>query len=163
MFNILQPFFSPPPILKIFVLFLSPCVFREAFCGMVSRRMRGQRKTERDAQVSSVIGDGLELQVPRMRARPSLLRVSHQHWPTNCPPFHPWTPARVHLLHFIPIPPSVLEDLWLIRGGLRKAEECSGTRFIQRIHGKVREYKERYEKEEVMGVFSGETLWLSIG
>lgn len=57
MFNISQPFFSPPPILKIFVLFLSPCVFREAFSGMVSRRMREERKTERDARVPSVIGD----------------------------------------------------------------------------------------------------------
>ncbi|KAK7147788.1 hypothetical protein R3I94_010348 [Phoxinus phoxinus] len=57
MFNISQPFFSPPPILKIFVLFLSSRVFREAFSGMVSRRMRGERKTERDARVPPVIGD----------------------------------------------------------------------------------------------------------
>jgi len=43
---------------------------------MVSRRMRGERKTERDARVPPVIGDWAGT---AMQARPSLLRVSHQH------------------------------------------------------------------------------------
>lgn len=125
MFNISQPFFSSPPILKIFALFLSSCVFREAFSGMVSRRMRGERKTRCRSSISNwrlgwnckhwESGQGLHSSVSPISTD---LQTACLSVPGRQPEFTCFTS--------FPTPPSTFESLWLIRGGLGKAEKCSG-------------------------------------